>query len=79
MPRDTLLSTATKIIDSLPVDYTISIAELARKSGVSWATANRWLELILFIQKEPVVDRMKTSQGFEFKRKDRGRGRPARK
>jgi len=51
------------IIGALPVRNYVTVEELARKTGSSWETVWRWLRLIMYIQGQPRVDRMKSPLG----------------
>ena len=51
------------IIEALPVRSFTTIEEISRRTGSSWGTVWRWLQLIIYIQNEPRVERMKSPLG----------------
>ena len=51
------------IVGALPVMNYVTIEELARKTGSSWETVWRWLKLIMYIQEQPRVEKMKSPLG----------------
>ena len=51
------------IMEALPVRSFTTVEEISRKTGSSWGTVWRWLQLIIHIQSEPRVERMKSPLG----------------
>ena len=51
------------IMEALPVRNYVTVEELARKPGSSWETVGRWLRLIMYIQGQPRVEKMKSPLG----------------
>jgi len=77
LSENSLVKTAEKVFDALPVHSSISISELSRKSGISWTTAKKWLELIDYIQNQDELRIHKVSGGnLEYSRKGK-MGRPS--
>lgn len=68
MPRKSVLDTAKKVFEAIPVVKTTSIAELSRDADVSWVTARAWLETMIYIQNLPEIQEVQTSQGVEYTR-----------
>ena len=51
------------IMDALPVRSDTTIQAISRKTGSSWETVWRWVELIIYIQGLPKVMRSKAPYG----------------
>jgi len=62
-PRKSYEEIVDAIMEALPVMNYVTIEEIARKTGSSWETVWRWLRLIMDIQDQPRVERMKSPLG----------------
>ncbi len=62
-PRKSYEEIVDAIMEALPVRNYVTVEELARKTGSSWETVWRWLRLIMYIQGQPRIDRMKSPLG----------------
>ena len=62
-PRKSYEEIVDAILGAMPVRNYVTVEELARKTGSSWETVWRWLRLIMYIQGQPRVDRMKSPLG----------------
>jgi len=62
-PRKSYEELVDSIIGALPVRNYMTIEEIARKTGSSWETVYRWLSLIMYIQEQPRVEKMKSPLG----------------
>jgi len=62
-PRKSYEEIVDAIMESLPVKNYVTIEEIARKTESSWETVHRWLRLIIDIQEQPRVERMKSPLG----------------
>lgn len=51
------------IMEALPVRSFTTVEEISRRTGSSWGTVWRWLQLIIHIQNEPKVEQMKSPLG----------------
>jgi len=51
------------ILEALPVRSFTTIEEVVRRTGSSWETVWRWLQLIIHIQGQPRVEKMKSPLG----------------
>lgn len=62
-PRKSYEEIVDAIMEALPVINYVTVEEIARKTGSSWETVYRWLRLIMHIQDQPRVERMKSPLG----------------
>ena len=62
-PRKSYEEIVDAIMEALPVRSYATIEEIARMSGSSWETVYRWLRLVMYIQDQPRVERMKSPLG----------------
>lgn len=62
-PRKSYEEIVDAIMEVLPVRNYVTVEEIARKTGSSWETVWRWLMLIMHIQEQPRVDKMKSPLG----------------
>ena len=62
-PRKSYEELVEAIVGALPVMNYATIEELARKTGSSWETVWRWLKLIMYIQEQPQVVKMRSPLG----------------
>uniref|UniRef100_A0A6M3MBK3 Uncharacterized protein n=1 Tax=viral metagenome TaxID=1070528 RepID=A0A6M3MBK3_9ZZZZ len=77
LSENSLVKTAEKVFDALPVHSSVGISELSEKAGISWATAKKWLELIDYIQNQDELQILKVTRGnLEYSRKGK-KGRPS--
>jgi len=62
-PRKSYEEIVDAIMEVLPVRNYVTVEEIARKTGSSWETVWRWLRLIMYIQEQTRVERMKSPLG----------------
>ena len=61
--RKSSMELVEAIVEALPVQSFTTVEELSRRTGSSWETVWRWLQLIIRVQELPRVEKQPSPYG----------------